>query len=351
MRVLHLAPLWLPITRDSCGGIETFLATLLDAIEGPGCRNAVLATADSRTSAELLPVLPENLVARMKAGGALEYAHYEQHQLLLALERAPEFDLVHSHLGPRGLFLSGVAGLRVLHTWHTQVYEDMEWFVRQRPDLWLSAVSEYQARALRAAGATRCAVIPNGIDASAFPFAPESDGAGLVFLGRMEHPKGADLAIGVARALRRPLTLAGPIVDRAFFARDVEPFLDERIRYVGVVDHAAKTALIGQGACVLVPSRVPEAYGMVAVEAMACGTPVVALANGALPEIVEPHLTGFVAEDALALPELVTRAEKLDRRAVRRRAMERFSVAMTGKRQVELYAEILAAAASPSVGH
>jgi glycosyltransferase involved in cell wall biosynthesis len=85
---------------------------------------------------------------------------------------------------------------------------------------------------------------------------------------------------------------------------------------------------------------VPEAYGMVAIEAMACGTPVVALANGALPELVEPHLTGFVANDALGLPDLVTPTETLERRAVRQPALDRFSIAATGKRYVELYAEI-----------
>jgi glycosyltransferase involved in cell wall biosynthesis len=349
MRVLHLAPLWLPITRDSYGGIETFLATLLEALEGLGCRNTVLATGDSRTSAELLPVVSENLVAQMETGNALEYHHYEQHQLMLALERGPAFDIVHSHLGPRGLFLSGVLGLRVVHTWHTQVYRDMEWFVRQRPDLWLCAVSEHQARALRAAGATHCEVIHNGVDVSTFPFAAKSDRSSLLFLGRMEHSKGADLAIGVTQALGRPLILAGPIVDREFFARSIEPFLDDRIRYVGIVDHAAKTELICQAACVLMPSRIQEAYGVVAIEAMVCGTPVVALANGALPEIIEPHLTGFVADEALALPELVTAAEKLDPHTIRQRAVDRFSVAVSAKRYVRLYAEVIAGAPSQSL--
>ena len=283
----------------------------------------------------------------MGSGSALEYFHYEQHQFLLALERGPGFDIVHSHLGPRGLFLSGVSGLRVLHTWHTQVYKDMEWFVRQRPDLWLCALSEYQAHALRAAGATRCAVIPNGVEFAVFPFAPESDGSSLLFVGRMERPKGADLAVRVARALNRPLTLAGPIVDHEFFVRDIDPFLDEQIRYVGTVDHETKTKLMGRAACVLMPSRVEEAYGVVAIEAMACGTPVVALANGALSEIVEPDLTGFVSDEATVLPDLVMAAEKLDRRAIRERAVDRFAIALTAKRYVQLYADMQAAEPRP----
>jgi glycosyltransferase involved in cell wall biosynthesis len=146
----------------------------------------------------------------------------------------------------------------------------------------------------------------------------------------------------VARSLDRPLTLAGPIVDADYFARCVEPHLDDRMRYVGTVGHEAKVELMGRAACVLMPSRIDEAYGMVAIEAMACGTPVVALASGALPEIVEPHLSGFVTEDATALADLVRAAEKLDRRAIRRRASERFAIDVAADRYLRLYEEIRA---------
>jgi glycosyltransferase involved in cell wall biosynthesis len=343
MRILHLAPLWSPIGRDSLGGIETFLAALLAGLERTGCQNTVLATGDSRTAAELLPVTSEGLIGRMAAGTALEYYHYEQHQLLLALDRGPQFDVVHSHLGPRGLFLSGVPGLRVLHTWHTQVYRDMEWFVAHHPELWLCAVSEFQARALRQAGAGRCSVVHNGIDVAAFPFA-EAGGADLLFVGRIEHAKGVDLAIRVARTLDRALTLAGPIVDREFFARAIEPELDGQVRYIGTLDHRAKTEMMGQSACVLMPSRVHEACGLVAMEAMACGTPVVALANGALPELIERDLTGYVSDDTDALPNLVQAAVKLDRRQVRERVSNRFDIGAVADRYLNLYRAIVAAA-------
>jgi glycosyltransferase involved in cell wall biosynthesis len=348
MHILHVAPLWFPVSRDSLGGIETFLAALLRALERRGSRNTLLATGDSNTPAELLPVVAGNLYAQMGAGTALEYQYYEQHQLLLAQELGGDFDVVHSHLGSRSLALSGVPDLRVLHSWHTQVYRDMEWFVRTRPDLWLCAVSEFQARTLRQAGARRCVVIHNGVEAADFRFRAAGGGGGLLFIGRLEEPKGADLAIQVARTLDRALTLAGPIVDREFFARRIQPFLDDRIRYVGTVDHQAKVDLLGRAECVLMPSRVAEAFGIVSLEAMACGTPVVALDQGALPELIEPHVTGFLAQHPDALPDLVNRAIALDRAVIRDRVTARFDIGVVATRYLELYEQVAGGQPGPA---
>ncbi len=344
MRILQLAPLWFPVSPDSIGGIETFLAGLIQALQARGCRNTLLATGDSRTAAEVVPVVGENLYARMASGAASEYDYYEQEQLLQALARAGDFDLVHSHIGPRAFALAGVPGLRVLHTWHTQIYPDLEWFVRRHPELRLSAVSEFQAGKLRAHGAVHCDVIHNGLDVASFPFEPTA-GDGLLFIGRLDRTKGPDLAVQVARASSRRLVLAGPITDPDLFATAVEPFLDDRIRYVGVVDHRQKRELFAGAACVLVPSRVEEACPLVALEAQACGRPVVALANGGLPELVEPGVTGYVTDDERRLPELVSRALGLDRALIRARATERFDLAAVAGRYHELYVKMMAGSA------
>jgi glycosyltransferase involved in cell wall biosynthesis len=342
MRILHLAPLWFPVERDSYGGIETFLAGLIAALESRGCENTLMASGDSRTPASLIPVTPLNLYTAMESGLAAEYVYYEQQQLLLALELAPDFDIVHSHIGSGGYVLSGVPGLktRVLHTQHIPVSTDQEWFVGQRSNIWFSTVSEFQARKLRQHGATRCHVINNGLDIEAFTFQPRS-GEGLLFLGRMEREKGPDLAVRVARTLDRPLILAGPIIDGEFFDQAIRPHLDDQIQYIGVVDHRKKDSLLGQAACVLMPSRCEEAWGMVSLEALACGTPVVALANGGLPEIVEPGLTGYITHHEEALAALVTEAMKLDRAAIRARAAARFDFRAVADRYRLLYAQMV----------
>ena len=274
MRVLHLAPLWFPVAADASGGIEIFLAGLIEALERLGCRNTLIASGDSDVGAPVVPVVTDNLFGQMSAGRALEYAYYEQEQLMLALERAADFDLVHSHIGPGGLVLSDVPGLLALHTWHTQVYRDLPWLVRRRPDIRFSTVSDFQAARLREHGAIHCHVIHHGVDLGSFPFGPEPSQR-LLFIGRLDATKGADLAIAAARTLGWPLTLAGPITDRVFFERTIEPLLDDVVRYVGIASHREKRELFRQAGCVLVPSRVEEAGPLVAIEALACGTPVV----------------------------------------------------------------------------
>src|SRR5262249_23831863 len=201
-----------------------------------------------------------------------------------------------------------------------------------------------QARRLGRQGG-RCPVIPNGLNVAAFPFGGRA-GDGLLFIGRMEWGKGPDLAVQVARALGRPLVLAGPIVDGDFFRRRVEPFLSPDIRYVGVVDHQRKTELFAAAACALLPFRGEEAFGMVMIEAMACGPPVVALAGGAAAEIVEPGVTGFVTADETKLSELVEAALALDRATVRTRAAARFDIGVVARRYLDAYAGV--AAAMPS---
>jgi len=341
MKILHLGPLWFPVSRDAAGGRETWLAGLIGALEKLGCHNTLLAAGDSQTPAELVPVIPRNLVDRMKAGQAGECLYYQEHQLTLALARAAEFDLIHSHLSPGVFSLSAVPGIgtRVLHTQHTPVWQDCEWLIQQHPDLWLNTVSEFQAHKLRAAGARRCFVVHNGIDVASYTFQPQ--GTGLVFLGRIEHGKGPDLAVTIAQKLNLPLTLAGPVIDHDLFKQKIAPYLGDQIRYVGVVNHAEKNALLGAAACALLPFRGAEGFGLVSIEAMACGTPVVALANGALPEVIESGITGYLTPDENELAALVGSATKLDRTVVRRRVAARFDLAIVAGHYLKLYEKIV----------
>jgi glycosyltransferase involved in cell wall biosynthesis len=146
--------------------------------------------------------------------------------------------------------------------------------------------------------------------------------------------------------LGRPLTLAGPIVDREFYQRYVEPFLGPTVRYLGVVDHDTKNRLMGEAACMLLPFRHAESFGMVSIEAMACGTPVVALANGALPEIIEQGVTGYLAqgkedtETVGSLANLILQAILLNRATVREQSAARFGMERTARLYMQIYQEI-----------
>lgn len=348
MKILVLCPLWFPISRNAVGGIETFTAQLISALKKKGCDITLIASGDSQTEARLVPVIPLNLFKQMEAGTAFEYIYYEQHQIHLALERAAEYDVVHSHLHYGGYMLSSVPGLqaRVLHTIHTPIYNDLEWFVRQHPHLYLSTVSEFLAKKLWQQGAKNCHVIHNGIKVDEFDFYPQG-GEDLFFIGRIEWSKGPDLAVQVAQRLNRPLTLAGPIIDQEFFNRTIKPHLNGNIQYIGMVNHQQKNELFGKAGCAILPSRCDETFGLVAIEAMACGTPVVSLPNGALPEVVEPGLTGYLGREEKDVAPLVKQALLLDRAAIRQRVSARFDVSIAAEKYYKLYERIAESSRKP----
>jgi glycosyltransferase involved in cell wall biosynthesis len=338
MKILHLCPLWFPVSRNSKGGIETFLPGLLNALRDIGCQNTIIASGDSRTSAELLPAVPVNIWDEMEAGNIWEYDGYIEHEILMAIQLAPEFDVIQSHVGWPAYVLSSLPGVRekVLHTQHNPVTHDLEWFVGRHPDMRMTTVSEFQARKLQGQGARHCTVVPNGIDVDSFTLQTSPKG-GLLFLGRLEEDKGPDIAIEVAKELALPLKLAGPAVDHEYFEKHIKAQLDDQIQYVGVVDHQEKNHLYGDAQCVLMTSRWEEPFGLVAVEAMACGTPVVAMAHGGLPEIVDQSLTGFLASTAAELAALVPLAKGLDRTRVRSRAIERFDLRVVAAGYMQAY--------------
>jgi glycosyltransferase involved in cell wall biosynthesis len=225
-------------------------------------------------------------------------------------------------------------GARVVHTLHGPVDAELIRLAAARPELRLAAPSRRDAARLGPAARW----IPHGVALDRL--APDGPpGAHLLFLGRLEPSKGPDLAIAAATELGRELVLAGPVNDEPFFAARIAPFLGERVRHAGVVTGARKARLLAEAACLLVPSRAEEAFGLAAAEAMACGTPVAALARGALAEVVEPGVTGALAAEEDALADAVRTAVTLDRRRVRARAAERFDIARTAERYVRWYGE------------
>ena len=200
--------------RTRRAGSRRFCHAWSPQLEEFDCQSTLLASGDSRCAGELVPVVPIALREAMAARSVTEHVYYEQHQLREAIERASGYDLIHSHVGPGAYVLSAVAP-SVLHTQHSPVYGDLIWFAKHHPNVWFSTVSQFQAQKL--GRASRCEAIHNGIDVSSYMFSADG-GEGLVFIGRIEEAKGPDLAIDVANALGLPLTLAGPVVDKHFFA-------------------------------------------------------------------------------------------------------------------------------------
>lgn len=181
------------------------------------------------------------------------------------------------------------------------------------------------------AGTGQWTVIYNAVSMSDYAPTPTvTSDAPLVFLGRVEHIKGTHIAIEVARRTGRKLIIAGNVPDadlhQAYFREQIEPHVDgDRISYIGPVDDAAKNALLGRAACLLMPVLWDEPFGIVMAEALACGTPVVGFRRGAVPEVVRHGTTGWVCDDTAGMVDGVSRIETFDRQACRRDAEERFS--------------------------
>jgi glycosyltransferase involved in cell wall biosynthesis len=246
---------------------------------------------------------------------------------------------VHSHIGPSGFVLSSIAPstVPIIHTLHSPVLDDLLWYLQRNPHVALTTVSEYQRSRVMSAGVTnRCDVIYNGLETSACPFG-DSPGDRLLFMGRIEEQKGPDLAVRAALDAGMPIDIAGPLTSPDFYRDTLAPLVAEPNRYVGVVRGGEKLDLLSRAECMVLPSRWAEPFGMTAIEAMACGTPVVALCSGALPEIVESGVTGFIVDRPEDLAAAIRCARGLDRATIRERTVTRFDISVTTRRFIDLY--------------
>jgi glycosyltransferase involved in cell wall biosynthesis len=317
LRIAQIAPIAHPVGPGAGDSVEQLVWLLCEELHRRGHQVTLFATGDSSTSASLHSVYQHGYEHDEVLW---DWRLHESLNAAAAFERAEQFDVIHSHAYHYALAFTRLVATPVVQTYHVEVDQDVLDAYRRHPQLYMVAISEWQRSTLT--GLAKLSVIHNGIDTAAFPFGLER-GEHLVFLGRMIADKGPLQAIKLARTLELPLTLAGAATD--YFEQTVRPLIDgEQIRYLGEVSHEQRGELLAGAGALLLPLTYPEPFGLVMVEAMACGTPVVATGIGAVPEIVEQGITGCHAPSAQALGECVGRALELDRAAVRARAVERF---------------------------
>lgn len=342
MRIAQLAPLAESVPPKLYGGTERVVAWLVDELVELGHEVTLFASGDSRTTGKLHPVWPRAL--RLGRRGADPSAACAM--LLEAIaRRARDFDIIHAHIDWLHLPLFSRLDMPFLTTLHGRLdLPGLPDVVRQFPDAAFVSISDHQRAPLLDAKWIR--TIQHGLPSTLLRPSYEK-GSYLAFLGRLTAEKGPQDAIRIARAARMPLRIAAklPRAETAYFKKHLEPHIDgEVIQLVGEVDDVRKQPFLSRAAALLFPIDWPEPFGLVMIEAMACGTPVIAYRCGSVPEVIEHGLTGFIVENEEQAITAVGELGKLDRRRVRTRFEERFTARRMARQYEDGYRAVVAAA-------
>ncbi len=327
MRIAQLAPTYERVPPAAYGGTEHIVHLLTEELVRRGHDVTLYATGDSVTAAKLRSVTPQPVRYGDWSDGLrhAEYFHLANVQACFIDAAADAFDIVHNHAGLEGLVLASTSRTPVLTTTHNPFLPEVQSIWDAYP--WAhNAVSHASAATFPSRGAMP--PIHHGIDVESFPFGERPEGY-LLFLGRFSPEKGAARAIAAARSTGRRLILAGKVdtADAAHFLNDVEPGIDgEQIRYVGEADASAKRELLSKADALLFPIDWNEPFGLVMIEALSCGTPVIGLRRASVPEVIEDGVTGFVVDDVDSMAAAIGRLSEIDRRVCRQQAERRFDV-------------------------
>lgn len=330
LRVAQVAPLFESVPPHLYGGTERVVAWLTEELVRRGHEVTLFASSDSRTSARLIGGWPRGLRLDAAPPDALA-----AHVALLGevAARLDEFDVVHCHVDLPGFLLGRLSRTPFVHTMHGRLDRPRglrEAFAALRGTPLIS-ISDSQRSPLADLGLDWRATVYHGLPIEDIPFTQGGGGGGyLAFLGRLSPEKGVRAAIEVAHAVGIPLRIAAKMddFDRAYFESEVRPLIDGTfVQYLGEIGDDEKWKFLGEALCLLFPIDWPEPFGLAMIEALACGTPVVARPCGAVPEIVMNGQTGWVAESVAALADAVRRIESIDRARCRAAVEERFCVA------------------------
>jgi glycosyltransferase involved in cell wall biosynthesis len=336
MKIAQIAPLAESVPPRLYGGTERVVSYLTEELVRLGHDVTLFASGDSQTGARLVACAPRALRLDPRVRDALPH-----HLLMIERVRrhAHEFDVLHFHVEHVHLPLFRPLARKSVTTLHGRLdLPDLPALYREFDDMPLVSISDAQRRPL--SYATWVGTVYHGLPEPVCPFNPVPRGQYLAFLGRISPEKGVERAIEIARRAARPLRIAAKIdpAEEGYWRSRVAPLLSgPLVDFLGEVTEEDKPAFLGNAVALLFPIDWPEPFGLAMIEAMSCGTPVIAWPHGSVPEIVEHGVTGFIVDSIEEAVAAVHEAPRLDRAQVRRRFEERFSAARMARDYLSVY--------------
>jgi glycosyltransferase involved in cell wall biosynthesis len=339
MRIAQVAPLAESVPPRLYGGTERVVAWLTEELVALGHDVTLFASGDSKTRASLVPVIPHAI--RLSKPRPEPFPAYAA-QLDALAAAAEKFDIIHCHTDWLHFPLLTRLGIPHLTTFHNRLdTPDLPAIIARFPDAPLVSISDHHRKPLPSAN--WLGTVYHGMPANTF--SPSyKPGSYLAFLGRLTKEKGPETAIALAREAEMPLCMAAkiPRSETRYYKERLQPLIDgDQVRLVGELNDADKGELLRGASALLFPIDWPEPFGLVMIEAMACGTPVIAFRCGSVPEIVEDGVTGFVVNDESEAVAAIRRLGELDRRRIRATFDQRFTARRMAHDYLQFYEKLL----------
>jgi glycosyltransferase involved in cell wall biosynthesis len=341
MKIAQISPLIESVPPRLYGGTERIVAYLTEELVRMGHDVTLFASGDSTTSAELVSCAQTAL--RLDPKVKQQECHY-----MVMLDRvkrlADEFDILHFHIDYYQFPFFRHMANRTLTTLHgRQDVAELKWMYAEFPEMPLNSISDAQRRPV--AGSNFVGTVLHGLPEDLLKPMLNPSGNYVAFLGRISPEKRVDRAIRIARAAGIPIRIAAKVdkADQEYFERDIKPMLSlPGVEFIGEINERQKNAFLGNARALLFPIDWPEPFGLVMIEAMACGTPTLAFRNGSVPEVIDEGLSGYIVDSEEEAVSVLKQTVELDRRTVRRRFEERFTSARMAADYVTLYEKLLA---------
>ena len=340
MRIAQVSPLYESVPPEQYGGTERIASYLTEELVALGHEVTLFASGDSKTKARLIAPYPRSLRTDSRVVDPLSHHFCMLEQVFRRLD---EFDVIHFHVDYLHFPLSRRSSATQMTTLHGRLdYPDLVPLFKEYAEMAVSSISDSQRGPLP--WLNWQGTIYHGLPTRLFDFSPRP-GKYLAFLGRVSPEKGPDRAIEISRRTGIPLKIAAKVdkVDKEYFETVIKPLLDTSptVEFIGEIGDSYKGQFLGEALALLFPINWPEPFGLVMIEAMACGTPVIAFRRGSVPEVMEQGESGFIVEDVEGAVACLAGIESFDRRKCRARFDARFTAQRMAEEYLQCYGSLI----------